>query len=161
MLEFLDSNLCKIPELINIPSRVIYSKVSEKVDLEKAMSISSTLCIISYLLVSLSKNPIIGLIGCGLTGFSVGIMWPGTFSLAAKSLKGRGTAMFAYFALAGDLGCLAGPTLVGFTSELFGQNIQNGILTAVIFPVILIVGININKKYLAINKVNGSIKQNT
>ncbi len=93
MLEFLDSNLCKIPELINIPSRVIYSKVSEKVDLEKAMSISSTLCIISYLLVSLSKNPIIGLIGCGLTGFSVGIMWPGTFSLAAKSLKGRGTAM--------------------------------------------------------------------
>ena len=129
-------------------SRVLYAKVSEKIDLEKFMRVSSILCLISYLMVALSKNPIIGLIGCGLCGFSVGILWPGTFSLAARTIRGGGTAMFAFMALAGDLGCMMGPTFVGYTSELLGKSIQNGILTAVVFPIILIVGLSICKRNL-------------
>ena len=40
---------------------------------------------------------------CAVCGFSVGIMWPGTFSIASASIRGGGTAMFALLALAGDL----------------------------------------------------------
>lgn len=120
-------------------ARLFYSKMSEKINLKAFMSISSGLCICAYLLTSLTGSPVLGLIGCGLCGLSVGIMWPGTFSLAIKEIPRGGTAMFAFFALAGDLGCSAGPALVAFVSG--GENLRLGILTAVIFPVLLIIGL--------------------
>lgn len=49
--------------------------------------------------------------------------------------------LFALLALAGDLGCTAGPTLVGFVSGLAGDNLQIGLLTAIIFPLLAILGI--------------------
>ena len=118
-------------------SRAIYGKFADKIDLNKFMVISSTLCIISYLFTGLTSNPIISLIGCALTGLSVGIMWPGTFSTAAASLRAGGTTLFALLALAGDLGCSVGPTLVGFVSNATTGQLQTGILAAVIFPVLL------------------------
>ena len=81
--------------------------------------------------------PALGLIGCGLCGLSVGIMWPGTFSIATASIRGGGTALFALLALAGDLGCSGGPTFVGMVSGLFQDNLKRGILAAVVFPVLL------------------------
>lgn len=57
-------------------SRMIFGKYGERLDLMKFMSCSGILCVICYLLSALSPNPIIGLIGCILCGFSVGIMWP-------------------------------------------------------------------------------------
>ena len=96
------------------------------------------LCIISYLLASLAPTPLLGLIGCALCGFSVGILWPGTFSLASSALPVGGTAMFAFLALAGDMGCSVGPTLVGMVSEVLGSDLKRGILSAVIFPAILL-----------------------
>ena len=83
----------------------------------------------------------LGLIGCGICGLSVGILWPGTFSLASANIRGGGTAMFAFLALAGDLGCSAGPTVVGIASSYFDNNLKVGILSATIFPVILIIGL--------------------
>ena len=74
-------------------------------------------------------------------GFSVGIMWPGTFSIASASIRGGGTAMFALLALAGDLGCSGGPTLAGFVSSSVGNNLRMGILAAIVFPVLLLMGI--------------------
>lgn len=118
-------------------SRAFYAKLSEKIKLEKFMMFSSILCVISYLMASLSPNPVVSFIGCALCGLSVGIMWPGTFSLSSASIKG-GTAMFAFFALAGDIGCSAGPTLVGVVTEAFGGNMKTGILAAVVFPAVLI-----------------------
>ena len=109
------------------------------------MLASSTLSIISYLLTSLTANPLISLFGCALTGLSVGIMWPGTFSTAAASLRTGGTTMFALLALAGDLGCSGGPTLVGFVTNSTTGQLQTGILAAVIFPVLLSICI-LNKK---------------
>jgi fucose permease len=127
-------------------SRLIYGKYGEKIDLQKFMLYSGALCICSYLIISLSQSPVLGLIGCGLCGLSVGILWPGVFSMAAAAIRGGGTAMFAFLALAGDLGCSSGPTLVGMVSGSFNNNLKIGILAAIVFPVILIAGLTIKKK---------------
>lgn len=122
-------------------SRTIYGKYGHKIDFNRFMICSGLLCAFSYLVISLSPWPVLGLVGCAVCGFAVGIMWPGTFSLAAVSLKGGGTTMFALLALAGDLGCSGGPTFVGFVSGAFGDNLKAGILAAILFPVVLVIGI--------------------
>ncbi|BCK00017.1 MFS transporter [Anaerocolumna chitinilytica] len=122
-------------------ARVFYGKYGDKINLKRFMLYSSILCMLSYLVISLAPLPVLGLIGCGLCGFSVGILWPGTFSLAALSINGGGTAMFAFLALAGDLGCSVGPTLVGNVSADFHNNLKAGILAAIIFPIILFIGL--------------------
>lgn len=119
-------------------ARTLYGKYGEKVELGRMIFICSLFCILSYLMISLSPNSIISVMGIGLCGFSVGIMWPGTFSLAAASVKG-GNAMFALLALAGDIGCTAGPTLAGLVAEAANDNLKLGILSAIIFPTILAV----------------------
>ena len=120
-------------------ARAFYGKYGDRIDLDKFMTGSAVLCIASYLVVSLAPMPIISLIGCAVCGFSVGIMWPGTFSRAASALRRGGTAMFALLALAGDLGCSTGPTLVGFVSDALGGSLNAGILAAVIFPAVMTV----------------------
>ena len=127
-------------------SRTFYAKYSEKIDLTKFMLMSTALCVVCYLMASLCQSPVLGLLGCGLCGLSVGIMWPGTFSIATVSCKAGGTAMFALLALAGDLGASAGPGLVGLVAKLAGGNLKMGILAAIVFPVMLIVGILILRK---------------
>lgn len=122
-------------------SRLIFGKYGDKLDLDRFMKFSSALCVASYLMISLSKSPVLGLIGCAVTGFAVGIMWPGTYSKSAVSIRGGGTAMFALLALGGDLGCSSGPTLTGFVSSIAGGNLRAGILSAVIFPALLLVGL--------------------
>ena len=122
-------------------SRVLYGKYGEKVRLETFMIGSTVLCMISYLLIVFVQAPVVGVIGCSLCGFSVGIMWPGTYSMASSRIKNGGTAMFAMMALAGDLGCSGGPTLVGTVADLFSENLRIGIMAAIIFPVLLLTGI--------------------
>lgn len=123
-------------------ARAFYGKYSDKLPLKKAMLACSILCVAAYLLAALSGNPIVGLIGCALCGFSVGIFWPGTFSIAAKSLPGAGTAMYAFMALGGDVGCSAGPTLVGMAAGVFDGRLQAGLLLALVFPVLIFIGIS-------------------
>lgn len=127
-------------------TRAIYGKFGEKMNLQRFMYFSGILCIASYLLIALCPNPVLGLIGCGISGASVGILWPGTFSIASATLPYGGTAMFALLALAGDLGCSGGPTYVGFISSAFGEELRRGILFAVLFPVLLLVGLYLCKK---------------
>ena len=122
-------------------ARAFYGKYGEKIDLDRFMTGSCILCVLSYLCISLVPNPVMGLVGCALCGLSVGIMWPGSFSKAAVALKGGGTAMFALLALAGDLGCSGGPTLAGMVSGYFDDNLKMGILAAVIFPILLLIGL--------------------
>lgn len=119
-------------------ARAFYGKYGDRINLDKFMILSSFLCIISYLMVSLSPSPVLSLVGCGICGLSVGIMWPGSFSKAAASLKCGGTAMFALLALAGDLGCSGGPTLVGMVSDVTGGSLNVGILAAIVFPIVLV-----------------------
>lgn len=122
-------------------ARALYGKYSDKLPMKKIMSVCALLCAISYLLAALTNNPIFGLAGCALCGFSVGIFWPGTFSIAAKALPAAGTAMYAFMALAGDVGCSAGPTLVGFVANSFGGNLKTGFLFALIFPIVIFIGV--------------------
>ena len=127
--------------LLMATSRLLYGKFGAKIDLNKAMMASALLCVVSYLLIGLTNSPVLGLVGVGLCGLAVGIFWPGTFSTAAASLRGGGTAMFALMALAGDLGCSGGPTLAGTIAGAFGDNLRLGILCAVAFPALMILGI--------------------
>lgn len=126
-------------------SRAIYGKYGEKMPLEKFIIGSGLLCLASYLIISLSPIPALGLIGCGICGFSVGILWPGTFSLASASMPAGGTALFALLALGGDVGCSLGPTYVGVISGILGNDLSKGILCAVIFPILLIIGLKMKK----------------
>ncbi len=127
-------------------ARAFYGKYGEKIRLRRFMLYSACLCIASYLLIVFVPNSVIGLLGCALCGMAVGIMWPGTFSMASATIKGGGTAMFAFLALAGDLGCSGGPSLVGFISGCFEDDLRKGIMVATIFPVLLIVGIILNRQ---------------
>lgn len=119
-------------------SRLIYGKWGDRLNLDRFMQWSCLLCIAAYLCIVLVPVPVIGLLGCAVCGFSVGILWPGTFSKASVSIKGGGTAMFAMLALAGDVGCSGGPTLAGLVSGACGNNLHMGILAAIVFPVLML-----------------------
>lgn len=122
-------------------SRMVYGKMSEKLNLTKTMLLCATLCVFCYLLASLSASSILGLAGCALCGLAVGIMWPGTISISSQKCPGGGTAMFAFLALAGDLGAAISPTMVGRFSEMAGGNLKVGLFTATVFPIILTLGL--------------------
>ena len=122
-------------------SRVIYGRFGEKIELKKYMIFSGILCLACYLLTALSQSPILGLIGCIICGFSVGIMWPGTISISSKKFPMGGTVMFALLAMAGDLGAAMGPGLVGRISQTFSDNMKIGIGAGCIFPIILIIAV--------------------
>lgn len=129
-------------------SRSLYGKFGEKVDLTVFMMASGIMCLLCYLLAGLAEIPILGLIGCALCGFSVGIMWPGSISISSKILPTGGTAMFAFLALAGDLGGALGPYIVGNVSQAAGNNLQAGVLAGIGFPIVLVISVLlIRKKY--------------
>lgn len=129
-------------------SRAIYGKYGERIRLDTFMKGSAVLCIGSYLLITFAPLPGISLIGCAICGFSVGIMWPGTFSKASAALRRGGTAMFALLALGGDLGCGGGPSVVGFAMDLIGD-MKLGILTAIVFPLFMVLCLVFGKKTFA------------
>ena len=129
-------------------SRILYGKMSGKLDLTKTMLACGGLCVLCYLAASLSAVPIVGLAGCALCGVSVGIMWPGTISVSSQKCPRGGTAMFAFLALAGDLGATVSPSMVGGISNAFGGNLKMGLLVATAFPLLLIIGlIVLRRKY--------------
>lgn len=120
-------------------SRFFYGKYGTKIKLEKFMLFSIVMCIFSYCMISFTHYAPLGLLGCGLCGLSVGILWPGTFSLASSKIRNGGTLMYALLALAGDLGCMAGPMLVGSITNNVGGDIKRGIAVATIFPIIMLI----------------------
>ena len=119
-------------------ARALYGKFADRVPLKGFMIASCGLCIGCYLLAALSGSAMLALVGCAACGFSVGIFWPGTFSIAPGVLPGGGTAMYALMALCGDLGCSGGPTLVGFVANAAGGELRLGILAALVFPVLML-----------------------
>ncbi len=127
-------------------SRLIAGKNSERIDTTSYMKYSAMLCIISYICIVFVPSPAVGLLGCAVCGFSVGMLWPGTYSMAAAGLHG-GTPMFALLALAGDVGCAFGPTLAGLASSAAGDDLRCGILAAIVFPALMLVGILLAGKH--------------
>ncbi len=127
-------------------SRAFYGKYGDRIQLDKFMVYSCCLCILSYLGIALLPIPQFSLAACAICGLSVGIMWPGSFSKASAALPRGGTAMFALLALGGDVGCSGGPTVVGFVSSMFDDDLKRGILAGIIFPVLLLTGIILCRK---------------
>ena len=130
-------------------ARAFYGKYGDRIDLDQFMIGSSVLCVIAYLCISIVPNPVVGFAGCALSGLSVGIMWPGSFSKATALIARGGTAMFALLALAGDVGCSGGPTVVGMVSGAFHDNLKTGILAGIVFPILLLVGIFLCRLFTA------------
>ncbi|MGN8966901.1 MFS transporter [Intestinimonas sp. HCP28S3_D6] len=126
-------------------SRMLYGKFSERLHLTRVMLLCGVLCAGCYLLAALSASPVLGLAGCALCGLAVGIMWPGSISISSQKCPRGGTAMFAFLALAGDLGATVSPALVGSFAELAGGDLKAGLLVAAAFPVVLVIGLLILK----------------
>lgn len=119
-------------------SRVLFSRLGDRMPLHRFMIFSAILCVLCYLVIALAPSAAVALIACGICGFSVGIFWPGTFSMASKTIRNGGTPMFALLALGGDLGCAVGPAVAGFVSGHAGGDLRRGILVGAIFPAIML-----------------------
>lgn len=122
-------------------SRTIYGKYGDKLDLIKFMIGSGFLCLICYLTASMATLPLLGLLGCIMCGFSVGIMWPGAISICSANIPSGGTAMFALLAMAGDMGGALGPWIVGTITQSTGDNLRKGMLAGCAFPLVLTVSL--------------------
>ncbi len=128
-------------------SRLLYGIFGARLNIRHGLELSAGLCILSYLVAVLSPWAIVSLVGCALCGFSVGLMWPGTFSLAARDYAAGGTAMFALLALAGDVGCSVGPGTVGVVSGWFealraeSEALKIGLGVAIGFPILMLLGV--------------------
>jgi len=139
-------------------SRAFFGKFGDRIDLRSFMLVSSILCIVSYTLAVFMKNPVLALMGCAFCGLSVGIMWPGTFSLASKKCPAGGTTMFGFLALAGDLGCAGGPAVVSFVSNRLPQyGIKAGLLLAIVFPAVMLTALVIFRRYLTLRQKNNTL----
>ena len=137
--------------------RTIYGVWGEKIHLTGAMVFCAALCILCYLGTALFENPGLSLLSCALCGFSVSLMWPGTFSLTSAAYPKGGTAMFGILAVLGDVGCSVGPALMGAVSGAVSGNakiaasfpnltadqlgLKSGMLFSAVFPAFILIGV--------------------
>ena len=119
-------------------TRLAYAFLSKKISLASFISVSSLLCAIAYFVTALSPYPMLSLLGCSLCGISVALMWPGTYSLATQNISFGGTRMFALLALAGDLGCVVGPSVAGLVADTFRGELRISFAVSAIFPIIIL-----------------------
>ncbi len=119
-------------------SRVFYSKKGEKIRLSSYMAFSGALCTVGYAVTVFAPHPVLSLVGCMICGLAVGIMWPGTFSMAVKAIPLGGTPMFALLALAGDIGATSGPSVTGQLSAAFGSDLRVGFAFSAVFPLLML-----------------------
>ncbi len=117
--------------------RVVFSLFGDNVKMERVLLYFSIFTTIAYLILALSKNPVISLVFGVLVGFGVSVMWPGTLSFGAKKNYGGATTMFALLALFGDLGCSFGPWATGVVADKSGLN--NAFLFGTLFPFSMVV----------------------
>lgn len=121
-------------------ARLLFGLKGERWNLRKVMLGGAAACAAGYLLTALSPWPWLSLAGCCLCGLSVGVLWPGTLTLAAKLVRG-GKLMYAILALAGDVGCSVGPAAVGLLAQSRGDSLSFGLLIAAGFPLIAVVAL--------------------
>ncbi|MBE6593246.1 MAG: MFS transporter [Ruminococcaceae bacterium] len=119
-------------------TRLAYAFMSKKIKLAAFFMVSAALCVISYLLTALSPYPLLSLVGCTLCGISVAVMWPGTYSLATENITFGGVRMFALLALAGDVGCVVGPSVAGFIADAFGNDLRISFIVSALFPLAIL-----------------------
>lgn len=136
---------CLFAVLMGI-GRSIYGIWGHKINLNRALMASGILCVICYAVTIFVQNPFISLLGCAVTGLSVSLMWPGTFSLTSATYPMGGTAMFGMLAIFGDIGAAVGPWIAGVVSDAVGLGLKAGLLVAIVFPIMLVIGVMLLKK---------------
>lgn len=131
--------------------RTTYGLWGHKIQIRKALAACAALCFFCYLLVAMTEIPLLGMIGCMLCGLSVSLMWPGCLSLAAGQISGS-TKVFALLAMSGDIGCTAGPWLIGIVAALSAQaqiplaGLRMGLLAGALFPLCMIITLILTEK---------------
>ena len=149
---------CLFAALMGV-GRTLYGVMGHRINLKLALMASGALCVICYAVTVFVQIPVISLLGCAICGFSVSLMWPGTYSLMAERFPKGGTAMFGVLAIFGDLGAAIGPWITGLVSDLAQgsqwllslgaannlepdqMGLKTGLLTAMIFPLVLFIGV--------------------
>lgn len=132
--------------------RTLYSKLGRSP--ERILLFGSIGAVICYLVAALSKNSIVGLIACALTGLAVSMLWPGTLIAASDRIPTGGVFVYAVMAAGGDLGASLGPQMVGAIADTLSLNtdlasslsmtpdelgLRAGILIGALFPAIAII----------------------
>ena len=153
---------CLFAVLMGI-GRTIFGIWGEKIDLARALMGTAALCVLCYLGTALFNSPVLALLSCALCGLSVSLMWPGTFSLTSAVYPKGGTAMFGTLAILGDVGCSAGPALMGVVSTAVSESpavlaqsaltpeqlsLKAGMLFCVIFPLLIILGVAMMRRFI-------------
>lgn len=132
---------CMFAVLMGI-GRVLFGIFGEKLNIKTALGVSAALCGVSYIAVSLSGNQYLSLTFCAFTGICISMMWPGTFSLAARKFPSGGNSMFGILALSGDIGCTLGPWVVSFAALNFCDgSLKGGLGFGALFPIIMIISL--------------------
>ena len=126
--------------------------------MHRVMVFAAALTFVCYLVTVFVPVPMIALLGCGLSGLGVSIMWPGMLSICAEKYPGGGASMFALLAVGGDVGCSLGPWIAGIVSDVVERSgaaglftyitqnaeeagLRSGILTAAVFPLLMLTGV--------------------
>lgn len=117
--------------------RILYAKFSEKISFRKTVAAMCALCAACYLTAAFSKIPLLALIACAVCGFTVSILWPGTYSAGARVFPRGDAVMYSVFAMCGDLGCCLGPWILGIIADALSLNI--GFAVSAVFPIIMLV----------------------
>ncbi|HBP37489.1 MAG TPA: MFS transporter, partial [Clostridiales bacterium] len=139
--------------------RTLFGVQGHRIRLKNALLVCSLLCVVCYLLTVFIPEPVIALLACAFCGFTVSLMWPGTFSLTAAVYPRGGTLLFGLLAMSGDLGGSFGPWLAGWISDqaqksaaLVGWGsrmglsaeqvgLKTGLLSGTVFPLLLAFGV--------------------
>lgn len=114
--------------------RVLCAALDRKIRLHNFMLLGALGAILCYLIVSVANVPALSLVFCALTGFATGMLWPGTLVFAAEYFPQAGAWLFAYLAIAGDLGGVFGPWLTGIISDRAG--LKTGMGVSAVFPLL-------------------------
>lgn len=117
--------------------RVLYAKFSQTVSFRKAVMAMSLLCVICYLTAAFVRIPVLALLSCAVCGFTVSILWPGTYSAGAREFPRGDAVMFSVFAMCGDLGCCIGPWILGIIADAVNLNL--GFAVSAVFPAAMLV----------------------
>ena len=117
--------------------RILYARFAERLSFRKTLITLSTLCAICYLTAAFSEIPLLALISCAVCGFTVSVMWPGTYSAGAKAFPRGDAVMFSVFAMCGDLGCCLGPWILGIIADV--SSLHTGFAVTAVFPLIMLI----------------------
>lgn len=95
--------------------RTLYAKIGKNAP--RALCLGAAGATVCYMVAALSPVPLVGLVGCALTGFCVSMLWPGSLIISSAKYPSGGVLVYALMAAGGDLGAALGPQMVGVVTD--------------------------------------------